>query len=301
MAKTRYGRRRRRKKGRKSTVLTISRRAARTAAFDSKVERIMARVARKVHNEEEVTLISREFLFGNHDPATHAWTGGIALDYEGTVIPLGNIPLADINISASQTTTDIPETMDDESAPAGVGIAHGSITVTKHGRRSSDFVKLKGFSFFLRAMVSRRLEATVPPLDSVVVRWRLVSVRGEDAFVQGWEPAIEQVLPWRADGYSAALDKDEQQETADLRVRILAKGRMFLRYTTLKTDLKEKTWYRKFKKPVLVKYKPGDQGGETKENVGIFLVMRASIPTNGVYDELRPRCQAVSKLFYTDN
>lgn len=296
----RNARKGRRRSSRKKKVLRLSRSQARSKRYDSLVEKVAARVARQEISKAEVTLISREFLFGSYDANTYSWTGGLHLDYAGTVIPLANIPLADININASQGITDIPETMDDESAPAGVGIAHGSLTVPKHGTRSSDFIKIKGFSFKLRALMNKRVEATVPTLDSCVIKWRLVSVRGDDAFVAGWEPTAHKLLPMPSFGYSNKLDRDEQQDTADLKVRVLAKGRMFLRCSVIKTDVKERSWYRSFQKPILVKYKPGDQGGETHENVQVFLVMRANIPLNGTYDDYRPTCFACSKVFYTD-
>lgn len=302
--RVRRRRRSRRRSRRSKTALRISKRQARTRRIDNRSEAIVALVSKRIAKAEiakqSVTLINRQFLFGTYNAVQNLWNGAHRLDWAGTVIPVSQIPQTDIELSAANFAgADIPETlMTDESNPP-VGIAMGHTVQTKHGKRNSDFIKANGFSLYLRGY-SPRTSNPLPLMDAVVIRWRLVSLRCEDVHVAGFEPTAEEVMPWNSAGYSPKLDIDEAQLRDDRSYRVLAKGSMALKVSTLKSDVKTVTRFRSFKSPQLITYKPGDMQGRHYTKRALFLVFRSNVPLDTNYEDYRPSIQCVSKLFYKD-
>lgn len=302
-----YGRRpRRRRRRAKAKVLRLTSRQARTKKYDSVVERVCARVARIEIQKNEVRLISRKHILGTYDRQLFLWTNPTPIDVRGVVIPMSRIPLTNVTMQAAIPALDIPETMENESL-ANTGLAMGILTQTAHGYRSKDFIRVSGFSLFLRAFVERRVEATVPAMEYSELRWRLVSVRSTDAQdgpigpTPGWKPDPWEVLIWpRPDGYSAKLDHQDAQLTDDLKTKILCRGRVKFQYRLDKSDYHISTKYCTFKKPILIQYRPGDQSGGFHESSQLFLVFRSNVSSDQSVQNYRPRVCGVTKLHYKD-
>lgn len=269
--------------------------------YDSLVEKVAARVAQQEIRKNEIRLISREYLFGTYDKTNYAWSGGLPLDVQGSVVPMSRIPM--VSFPPNPNTggiSDIPETEDNE-ANVPYGLVYNIPEMTRHGFRISDFVRVNGFSLELRGVVNKRVEATVPLLDSSYVAWRLCLVTSDDVHGPAWEPSSREIQPQpHFMGFAPKLDHAESQTTDGVRTRVLCEGRMNFTYSVIKSDVKTKSWYTEFKNPVLIQYKPGDLGGQHHEGGALFLSLRSDVPSTQAYNQYRPMLFAVSKLYYKD-
>lgn len=300
-----YGKMPSRKRSRRSRS---RKRVSRSRLADKKVntlvEKRIVELAQKVHDSNIVKLIDRKYIFANYNSVTNVYGDGLKMDYEGQVVPLTRIRLADIEMVGAIGNPDIPETMQDESNPPGpeaTGLAVGALDATKHGFRSADFIKVQGFSLKVRALVDRVQEGSSPLYDNSCLFWRIVLVRSdEDNLDPDWEPTADALLPLHSWGYSAKLDLQEAEATANLRCRTLLKGSMALRPRIGRSDQKNKSQFVRFKKPILISYKPGSQTGMDFTKGQIFLVARSNIPVAASFDVYKPQAAMCCKMFYTD-
>lgn len=302
-----YRRRRyKRKRGKaRGTVLRLTKRQARTKALDSKIERVIAKVADMRIQRAQIRLIKRNFIFSQYDPLTNFHIGGQKITWDGSVIPLSRIPLVDVETVPAQIGTDIPETeLNESQAGQGVGgdigLSHGGPDAAAHGYRTGDQIKVSAFSINLRAWIPKLEDGDVGNnYDNTLVYWSLVSVREESVtHVSSWEPQAKEVMPIRSWGYSSLLDLREASESNNMKYRTFAKGTVCLRPSTARCSQVNTKKYVAFKKPLLLGYQPGDQTGMYPTKAALFLVLRSNMPTAFVNEQAT--VSAVTKLYYVN-
>lgn len=304
-ARKRFRKRRRRRKGKstKRKVVTLSSRQARTKKYDSRIEVVIARVARQEIQRGEIRLLKRMYLFTNYDATTNAFANnGKRIDWTGQVVPVSRVAQADIEFVSTASPADLPETaMIDESDVSALGVGRGTYDLPSDGFRVKDKIRVKGFSLKIRCFRHILAAGSDPSFDNSILHWRLVHVRSEKFVTDPlYEPYAEELLPIRPWGYSAKLDPSEANVSANMKYRVLMKGSIKLKPSLLNCHQTNRSRYWSPKKPLLLQYEPDDQTGEKPMKGALFLVFRSNIPDGEPYEIYHPWVQAVCKLNYTD-
>lgn len=284
----------RRKAGRKRNVLRISNKQARTRALDSKVEKIMARVAEDQISKNKVIVLYRQYLFGPYDYTTNTFTSSTAVDWIGHVQALARIQKMDnatmpIAVPAAQPYQ-TPATW---RSPGQALIAP---TRAIHGFRVGNIIKITGIRFGLR-VTTQAASTQTAGFETCNLRWKIVACRWEDSHLPNAEPLIDQVLTMPMFGYNRALDDDE---TRDMKTRVLGSGKIKMRYSNNHPNVAFINRYLDLRsKPLKVEYNPLDQNGAEVLQWKPFLVIRSDVPVLA-NTQLKPRINAFTTVRYDD-
>lgn len=310
----RFRRRRRskRKRNRKAVKMSVKR-----------VAKIATKAAKKVHQADEIRLISRKYLWSDYDKLTneHDSGSGLAVSFSGVVVPLCEIPVADVEFMIAQTVLDIPESKMDESlggqavdfGSAGApGSGIGTIDVPRHGYRLGPSIKAKAFSVQLRLNMEKLEDGELGRvLDNAILYWKIVYVRSDELLgQQSWEPTADRCLRINSWGFSAKLDQIESNVSSNFRCRTLLRGSTSIHPRTSGMVQKNISRFVSLKKPILLTYGKMqatvpptitvDMTGQFPLKGQCFLILRSNVP-DSYDDRYKIKVSAVTKFFYTDN
>lgn len=300
--------RRKQQRRRKKKVLTVS-----------KVARIARSVARLQVHQDQITLIKRQFWFGDYDSDMNIFTGGFSLSNAGVTVPLTNIRMLDTNMVVAAPV--IPLAHEVNPQDPAVGNVIGMPTTTIHGYRTGNEVRISGFRIQLRVR-----QRKVPPADDpqtgvpdylqnvgpfLLTRLKFYykvfyltqPFTGPDAQSGTYVPDIEKTLPSpKSWGFSPSLDIMEEQEIQHLKIRTLAKGSFGMTYSADKQRDRKLTISRKLKKCLKVQFDPRDQAGTNPHFGKIYLALRTDVPFDvnqvTLFSDYYPQIWACTKLFY---
>lgn len=306
------------------TVETIAQKAAKDAARDHRVTLI-----RRTFYPHAPDFESGVILDGNGQ----AYNAFLTPGFKGIVSCMSNFRRLDnaTNRIVVPISGNDPHTATDEVAEAREDQENNiSPQLSQHGRRSAHQVKLTGCSMSIRAKVKtlftiQNFEPDPLPADpspyllfgQCTLKYAIVAARweGMDSLNNGLpipngqigrfiKPKASQLLKWNVQGYSSQLDTEEELKVSGLKLKTLCRGEMKLRFNRDYLDDKTATVYAKFKKPILLGWRPSDMTGERADKWKIYCVMRSNIPEpaagGAIYDPYKPQVQAVTKLYYHD-
>lgn len=253
-------------------------------------------IARQEIRKNRLNLVKRNYLFGEYDPEHNEFADGLQIDFTGLVVPLSQIGLNDAAAIVNVPPTDIPETMEDENAD-GDGVNQVAEIQTRHGRRTTDSIKLTGASLDVRVKYVKDTTAETD-YDQVEVRYAILAlkVRSTDAGVAFVDPPARRLLEWNPFGYSPALDTVLNQEMSEDIVKVICKGKTFVTANEMYTDIKFDNIYKRLNTPLTLNFAPGDQNGTTPLRWRIYAVFRSSVPA--ALDDYQPIVHAAAKLYY---
>lgn len=292
--------RRGRKKGStRGRILKLSTRQARTKAYDSRIEKVIARVANQEIQKDKAKLIYRQFLFGPFDPLTNIWASSTRIDFAGIVAPMAQIQKLDqatqVKVAPAANPYQTPSTWVDP----GTNLIGPMVAMD--GFRRANWIHIHGISFEVRASV-RALSAVASPLyDSCTLYYRILAVQFEDS-----DDAAEAPTPFECGpmvpqfGKSVKLDLTQYEQTKDVKRKVLMSGKLTLRTSTLNSDVKFHKRYVSLKRSLKIEYDSLDQNGQRIMRWKPFLCLRSDIPAGVGYQDYQPYVNVVTKLHYTD-
>lgn len=294
----RYGKRKRRNKRK---AVTLSARQARTKRYDSRIEKVIARVARQEDAKQKQKLIYRQYLFGPYDLFTNVFGGGLTLDFDGVVAPLAQIQLLDNDamptIQPPVNPLQNPSTWVDPGAnvvaPAGPA----------DGFRRADWITIHGISLNVRAVNKALSQVQTPRYEFAEVHYRIILAIWEDSTLPDAKPNMNNFGCFvKRFGYSPKLDDVAVALSQDYKTKTIFKSSFKLRCNTLNTDVVTRNHYIDLSaKPLRIEYDNGDQNGRTIMRWKPFLVMQSQIPTGVATEVYKPIVHACTKLHYYDD
>lgn len=314
--------RRRRRKG--------GARRGKSRLLDKKINTLFERRAQEIAQKEiaknTLQLIHRKYWFPYHYPAgasfvfnrtTNEFGPGLAIDFDGIIQEMSDIRMADSMSIFNQPVANNALTQEDEALRAAQdGVNVVGRYLTPHGARATSNVVFTGVSLSVKVRLSK-VNANVsdytqdPMIDTTELRYAVISWRsdceGSESITTGTLPAVENALPWRPWGYSKDLDvePERQLDHGHERIRTLLRGSVFLKPKVDRDEVKERSHYIKFKRPIELSYvdSPANQQGQNPLREKIAIVFRSNIPDPaglGAYTEYMPYVIACSKLYYHD-
>lgn len=293
---------RKRKKGsRKRRTLTISAHQARTKAYDSRVEKIMARVARQEDAKNQIRLIYRQYLFGGFNVATNIFTAGTLLHSNGFVVPLARVQKLDIATVGS--TGNFPAPFQTPTTWVTPGPNVLAPINGRDGFRLGDWIKIHGISLSMRIRASLLNLTTVPiPLyEHVHVYWKLCAALYEGQEVANAKPDAEDLLKIPRFGYSSKLDTAQAMLTETKRVKTFASGHIKMQVKSQRPEVMFMNKYVSLSKnPLKVEYEAFDQNGVSCLRWKPYFVIRSQIPDNPAYLSYQPLINVCTKIHYID-
>lgn len=308
-------RRTRRKAGKKK--YSVSRRKLSDKRINTLFEKRAQEIAKQEIKKNEIRLILRRFwLFGGtYSTDTNLHIGGAKVSWTGLCLPVSKIAKTDVEFVSVVAMVDVPESKVQENvhpgdysdALAAVGSGFGGTDADLMGHRSSNIIRVSGFSVDIRAFIDRLQEEDQPYLDVAVVKYRLVSIYGRhhsegQAPDADWRPDIKKVFPWRSWGYSSKIDHVEAELTATCgyKYKVLARGSFKMKPSVNRSSQTNHKRYfsltKKSKNGLVITYDDADQSG-AYANKQLFLLLRSQVPE--AYVNECPEVQIVTKTFYT--
>lgn len=300
----RYGKKRgrkpRRRAARKKNVVTLSNHQARTKAYDSKIEKVIARVARQEDAKQKQRLIFRQYLFGPYTIATNVFGGGRKVDFAGVVVPLAQIQLQDQvtapKVIPAANPNQNPQTWHDPGVNViGPGRSYD-------GFRRGTWISIHGLSIELRSSVLALSAVAAPLYDSCTLKYKVILAMWDGSDVTDARPEMEDLGSYiKRFGFSTKLNLTEFEETKLFKVRNLFSGKLQMRCNTLNSDVKFRSHYVDLsQKPVKIEYLDAEQNGRRINRWKPFIVFQSDIPAGAGYDVYKPEIHACTKLYYTD-
>lgn len=291
---------RRNRRKRRPRAVTLSTRQARTKKYDSRIEKVIARVARQEDQKAKDKLIYRQYLFGSYDMDLNTWASQTRIDFDGEVAPLCQIQLMD----GATMVTQVPSVNNLQTPSTyinpGVNVI-GAATV-HDGFRRGHVISIHGITLDLRATLPLLASVGTPRYEHATLYWKLCAVMYEGSDLVDAKPTAEacgRMVPLF--GFSSKLDQDQFNLLKDIKVKTFAEGKMRLRCSTLSTDLKRMRRYIDLSaKPQKVFYTVAEQNGRRVERWKPFLVLRSDIPVGQQFQDYHPRVNACTKIHYTD-
>lgn len=298
-------------------VLTISRRQAATKALDSKVERIMARVADQRIRRAHPSRCSRKYWLQLYDPGTNLFVdmpplaGGdfpCQVNWGGRVMNCSNLESIDVEFVNNIQPPADPLYASGPAVPQG-GLGTGMITASAEDTRFTEKIFVTGVEAQIKVLLLRSDPAHAALITNLAgethIRYGFYTWRADQALMTNpqSEPSVHQLVKWRGFGYSASLDVAEEVDTNSQQVRCLAKGRTVVRYSTAAAVEKIITIRKSFDPPLRLSYKPGDQHG-LPQNQRIYFAIQSSRSTvggGGPLEENVPRCAIVTKMYWRES
>lgn len=296
------------------------------------VSKIATKMAQIEAAKSRITLISRKYLFpGQFDSSqgsseeptvynqlTNEFGPGLPLYWTGRIVELSDLQKLDAAAVQNIARADDPETAVDEALEqTSAGVNTVAVITHHHNYRAGSQVKVTGFSVEIKAQIPRTADdisasaekfSIKAVLGSTEIRWAIVQWRSEcdnNQTVPTFIPAVDTVLRWNTFGYSAGLDPLEERTHHDTKVRVLLRGKMFLKPNGNAKGFASQKRYIRLKKPVLMNYNLLDQSGQSPTNHKLYFVARSNIPfvagggsTLGDYEAATPFVLACVKMFY---
>lgn len=280
----RYKRRGRGRKTRKKTVgkklLRDARKRGTNSALEKAVQIISRREAKKLIAPN---LIFRRTIWGSYNRNTNTFGVGTAIDMDGLIVHMAQIPLYD-----TETVGVVTPAADGALVPNIPVYNRGPNDLApmkaQDGYRSNTVIFLKNLGCDLRFYLDPTGVAAQPRED-VTVWYRIVSVTDPDQHQLTWKPDIEEVLPYKGLGYSSRLDTGIRDATNDMKFTTLKKGKIRLRYHDYRPQERFKSLYWGGSKryeylPTVTGISVADQNGQRVTGTSkVFLVLRSDIPT----------------------
>lgn len=293
-------RRNRRRKSKKPKPLTLSAHQASTKKYDSRIEKVIARVARQEDQRNKQKLIYRQYLFGPYTMATNVFAGGKLIDYAGVVCPLAQIQLVDNKTTPTVIPTNNPNQNPQTWQNPGVNVI--AAVQSYDGFRRGTWLNIHGINVEIRALIPALSGVGTPRYDSAQLRYKIILAQWSGSDLADARPDVEETKTMiKRFGFSAKLDLSEYEESKDFKLRTLHQGLMMMRCNTLNSDVKFHSKYLDLSdKPVKVEYNEGDQSGRRVVRWKPFIVFQSDIPAGAGYDVYKPLVHCCTKLYYTD-
>lgn len=266
------------------------------------VEVRMQEIAKKEVEKGIKLLTKRNYLFHSYDPVTNEYDvlapRSDLIDWTGSVVELSNIAKTDTQTRPNVPQVDDPETMVDENAD-GDGPNQLMAGVPMDGRRWGDIIYLKSVVANIRVRSFELTDSDLDLFQTIKVKYAFVLLRDEETVMTDPtdEPDANELLMMHPFGYQAKLDPELNMVFHGRKKTVLCQGETILNINDTSTSEKFHTIYKKFPKPIMIKYPVLDQNGQTP-NKKVYFVCRSTIPAASGYDDIKPSLYACTKLNY---
>lgn len=294
------GRKRKGRRGRKRRVVTLSNRQASTKAYDSRIEKVIARVARQEDNKQKEKLVYRQYLFGPYDMSTNIFASSTRVSFTGHITPLATIQKVD-NATAFKVLP-VPNPYQTPATYIDPGTNVIANVLSYDGFRRGNWVTIHGISVGFQGKLPAVGAAAAPLFEhaNLYLQICLMQWDGSDAIAATPHPdACGNMVPLF--GYTPKTDLVIVDKAKPFKRRTLWKTHLKFRVDAYDTDLKRFNHYIDLSKnPVKIQYKDFDQNGQEIERWKPFLVARSDIPDFVAYQPYMPDMNMVVKLHYTD-
>lgn len=288
------------RKSRKGKVLKISNHQASTKKYDSKVEKIIARVARQEDQKAKEKLIFRQYLFGPYSPTTNVFLGGLILDFGGVVAPLAQVQKHDI--STAVTIIPQPNPVQNPSTWVSPGTNVLAMQKSYDGFRRGMWIKIHGISVGIRCHLNALSAVAEPLMDSVDVHWKVFqSMYTGSEFTDSKPDLMESGCMAPRFGFSTKLDIAAFGDTKNRKNRTVYRDKFTMRVDQLRSDTKFKFKYIDLSnRPLLVQYNNLDQSGRQVLRWKPFIAFQATAPIGNASVSYKPIINCFTKIHYTD-
>jgi len=269
--------------------------------LDKKINTAYEVAAKRIAQEEiaknRVSLVKRDYIFGDYVPASNEYVDGVSIDFLGKIVYISDIDLIDNVTSVNVPKPDDPLTMDNEALDLD-GVNQIAPTQNPNGRRNNNTVIFTGVSLELRGKIERLLDADPMTYDNVKLQYEIIQEIPNVYNTPYVIPTVQQLMAWRGFGYTPKIDADAEELIRTAKRKTLLKGTMMLNLSEGNTDIKFDKTYVKFKRPIKIQYALGDQNGTDPILGGrIFLCIRSTVP-NSAHSKHKPIVHCATKLYY---
>lgn len=280
-------------------MLTLSSRQARTKKYDSRIEKVIARVARQEVLKNVMKLVYRQFLFGTYDMATNVFGPGTRVHYTGHIQSLARIQKLDN--STMTTIAPSPQPYQTPSTYLNPGTNVIAPSTSMNGFRVGDWVKCHGISINLRLKTDEIL-LVAPEYEHCYVYWACVACIYPGSDATDAKPDPEDVLSIPRWGFSRKIDSTQVTDKLEKKTRTIAKGKVKIPLSSLNCNIAFVNRYIDLSKnPLKVEYGTLDQNGANRTRWSPFFVIRSNIPNAAAYVTYQPTVHAVTKFHYVDS
>lgn len=233
-------------------------------------------------------IIFRRTIWGAYDRITNQFGAGTAVDMDGLIVHMCQLPLQDdatsVTVVPSSDNALIPAVPDYQK---GVNSVAPIFPADGMGYRTGAKVQIQNLGCSLRFYLPPAPDGAPARQPTQTCKYAIVAVSDVQAFTLQWKPQIDEVLPFKGLGFSSRIDNQITDASNDGQPRrVLARGSITLRQAT-----GEQGWYvEKFRKL----YKALNQSYEFQSQVGgtaadqngqrvvskwkLFLCLRNDIP-----------------------
>lgn len=222
-------------------------------------------IAKAEAAKTRVRCIYRDFMQGNYNPATNAFSDHVVINFTGQREELGPIP----RISEADN-------------------------ISIQGTRTADAIKVTGFGVDIK--VSLEENQSLPLIQESIFVWRLVGVY-DDWVSAPAVPSVDELLKWYQFGYSPMLDVSPDPVHNTRKVKTFMKGKVFLRGHDAAPRDRTVSRYLKLKNPLLLEYNPDAADPDVPLKWRFYFVCRSNIP-DAHDDNIAPRICSAIKLYY---
>lgn len=276
----------------------------RDTKINTLVEKRIEQISKKEIQKSINTLCYRQMLLMNYEPITNAFTelapAVSQVDWHGTVVECSNISVQDIEFTISLPPVNDPLVSPD-SYPPPVGAGTGAPITDENGRRRGNTIMITGVSADIMAYVDRLADVAIlgPQYDNVEIRYGFYLWREDLAVMTTppfFKPSAQQLMKWRPFDYNKSIDTAIEAETDHAKVRKLAEGKLYLKYSRSFGASKYKKISHRLKVPVPITYLVNDQTGQEAVNWKLYCVVMSEIPP--ALAILKPHCAVCAKVYY---
>lgn len=299
--KRKFRKRRYRRKGKKLTGKKLMR-DAKKRGINSIAEAAVALIAKKeIKKTQAPNLIFRRTILGSYDRPTNQFGVGTSIDMNGVVIHMFQCPVWDIQTIATQTPVADPNLV--PTVPAynrGTNVLAAGMP--QDGFRTSSKTTVFNLGLDLRFVLDRIPVTQGLRREDCTVRYAIIAVSSPDAYQLGWQPAINEIMPFKGLGFSSRLDVETTDDINDTRRKFLKQGKITLKYSVDYNKERFRHLFWSGKLPY--EFKPDDASGTLDQNGQqvvskwkVFCVIRGDTPVN---DPLytKPRVSGFMKVGY---
>lgn len=294
-----YRKKYKKRKG-KGKVPQLTNKQARTSAYDSRIEKVMARVARKEDLKQQERYQYRQYLFGAYDINTNRFGIGSNLHFDGFVQAVARVQKMDASTLAAIPPAAQPFQTPATWQPPGANVVAATAESGMNGFRLNNRIIINGISFSLRALTEKLLPGVIPEYEHAHIYWKLCATFYEGSEAVNSKPDPADLLSIPRFGYSKKLDFTEDLISSTKRVRVFGSGKLKIKCSSLNSNvLFFNTYVSLAKKPLEVHYDNLDQNGAQVIKWKPFLVLRSNIPQAAALSIYMPRVWATTKIHYT--
>lgn len=285
-------------KNSKRNIVRITNKQARTKKYDSKIEKIIARVARQEDEKHIIKLIYRQYILGAYAITTNVFLAGTKIDFEGLIAPIAQIQLID-NVTMP-TVIPAVNALQFPSTWQNPGVNVIASNKPYDGFRRGTTIYLHALNIDLRVKIAM-IGAITPLFENSTLKYKVILAQYFDSDLSDSVPDIDEVKHmFRLFGKSTKLDDAEYKDSKDFKIRTLFTGSINTRLSLDKTSVKFKSHYIKFQRKIMIEYLDGDQSGRRIIRWKPFIVFESQIPTGAGYDIYKPEVHCCTKLYYSD-